>query len=152
MLKTEQFEAVRNEAGQVAGRNNAFVVDIALRGDRGSALIQVFVETDKGVTVDECAKISRELVQTLDDKNVISGRYRLEVSSPGLDRPFTSFKQYTRNVGRQLRIVKISNGIQVSGRLQAASDLSIELQTPDGQSLVIPISEIQEAYALPTLK
>ncbi len=82
----------------------AWLVDIQIRGERGETVIQVLVDTDAGISIGACAEISRELGRLTEANDVIQTRYRLEVSSPGLDRPLRLLRQYAKNVGRSFRV------------------------------------------------
>lgn len=72
--------------------------------DSGSAFLRVFIESEKGVSVDDCADVSRRLSILLDVENPISGEYNLEISSPGMSRQFYSLDQYQRFIGSKIKI------------------------------------------------
>jgi ribosome maturation factor RimP len=79
------------------------LVELALRGARGNQILQVFVDTEMGVTIADCKKASDVIAEILDTADIIEGRYRLEVSSPGLDRPLQTERDFRRNLGRPVR-------------------------------------------------
>lgn len=74
-----------------------------VREGRDSTL-RVFIDKEGGVTLDDCAALSRELGAVLEVEDVIQTAYRLEVSSPGLDRPLKTQKDYERFVGSLVKI------------------------------------------------
>lgn len=74
-----------------------------VREGRDSTL-RVFIDKEGGVTLDDCAALSRELGAVLEVEDVIQAAYRLEVSSPGLDRPLKTQKDYERFVGSLVKI------------------------------------------------
>lgn len=74
-----------------------------VREGRDSTL-RVFIDKEGGVTLDDCAALSRELGTVLEVEDVIQAAYRLEVSSPGLDRPLKTQKDYERFVGSLVKI------------------------------------------------
>lgn len=86
--------------------------------------ISIYVDSMKGVTLDECIAVSRFLEHRL-DRNVED--YELEVSSPGLDRPLKLPMQYEKNTGRQLEVVK-RDGIKIAGKLMHYFEGSIQLE------------------------
>ena len=88
--------------------HDAFQVELALRGERGGKIVQAFVDTDKGITIEECALISREFGQEIDREELIQGAYRLEISSPGIDKPIRLLRQYKKNIGRTYKVVHAS--------------------------------------------
>ena len=99
------IESISEIASTILQSIDGYLVDVNVRGERGGSIVEVFVDTDKGITADECAQVNRYVSSELEKQNLISGRYRLEVSSPGLDRPLTMVRQYKKNIGRQVKIV-----------------------------------------------
>ena len=150
-MKTEQIDKISEIAKAAIEPFDGFLVDVSIKGERGTSIVQVFVDTDEGVTADQCAAVSREIASDLDTLNAIPGRYRLEVSSPGLDRPLTLPRQFKKNVGRKLRIVSSAVGAraEASGTLQEVSESSLTLLTPDQGAVSFPLDRIEEAYVLP---
>ena len=71
------------------------------------SVLRVFIDSDdseKGVNVDDCAQVSRQLSAVLDVEDPITGHYVLEVSSPGLDRPLFKLDQYQAYIGSEIKI------------------------------------------------
>jgi ribosome maturation factor RimP len=139
-------------ASPLLEKSGAFIVDVVIRGERKSKVIELFIDTDAGVTSDQCVVVSRELSQVLDEKDLITGSYQLVVSSPGLERPLKLLRQYTKNVGRKLEVQCKVNDVpgRIEGTLTAASETGIVLQTgsKDG-SEEIKFEDIMEARVLP---
>ena len=79
---------------------NMELVDIEYRGEGRGKVLRIYIEKENGVTVDDCADISRELSLVLDVNNVIQSRYTLEVSSPGLRRPLKKIEDFRRFKGK----------------------------------------------------
>ena len=133
---------------------DGYVVEVNIRGERGSSIVEVFVDTDKGITADQCARVNRHLSAELDRLNLISGRYRLEVSSPGLDRPLKLGRQFNKNIGRQLKIISSVDNRKTAteGILQTAGESTLTLVTRDGGERIFALNDIQEAYVLPKFK
>lgn len=98
------------------------------RGKRTS--VRIFVWEDGGISLDKCSEISREVSDLLDRKDVINGKYVLEVSSPGIDRPLVTQRDFERQVSRKVKIVlridekKTKN---VTGRIEGATENSVQL-------------------------
>jgi ribosome maturation factor RimP len=74
------------------------------------------VHQDGGVTLDTCEAISREVADLLDVEDPFPGRYRLEVTSPGLDRPLRTDQDFARAAGRRLKVILVT-GRTLRGRL-----------------------------------
>lgn len=105
-----------------------YLVELVFRNVNGSDHLEVYVDTDKGVTVEECAQLNRSLSEDIDAKpdlqRLLPNRLRLEVSSPGLSRPLKLARQFRKNVGRLLRVKykDSDNGLRaVKGRLTSVS-------------------------------
>jgi len=109
-------------------------------------ILRIFIDKDGGVSVENCASVSRYLSEELDKEeyaNLIDGAYTIEVSSPGVDRPLKTQKDFERNLGRMLRVTE--NGKITKGILKAANGSSITLETVMGKKpatvACIPIKE-----------
>lgn len=133
-----------------------FVVDVKLSGKKGYEKVAVLVDGDDGIAIDVCAEIARSLSEALDSTNMFDESYTLEVSSPGLDYPLSSERQYIKNLGRKLRIDMISGDI-IKGELLETRGAGITLMMDKGkkqdrQSLFIPFTDIKKSKVLVTFK
>ena len=104
--------------------------------DAPNAVLQVMAERDdgKGMTVDDCARISREISTILDVEDPIELAYALEVSSPGIDRPLVTLADFERFAGYDVRIdlkQDMAGQRRFRGRLESVSGEVIELRTKD---------------------
>lgn len=112
-----------------------FLVDVEVAGGRNARKVTVLIDSDKGVSIDECAKLSRSLSEDLDQLELIEGKFNLDVSSPGLDQPLRLQRQYKKNIGRQVKVITVA-GADLKGKLKAVSDEGITLEkTPSRKSL-----------------
>ena len=122
------FEEVKNKIEEwlqpILNEKNLFLVDIKFPMGRQ---IEVYVDSDKGIHISECADISRFLEKNLDGSGLVPENYILEVSSPGMDNPLRVPRQYKRRIGRVLEITK-TNGVQVVGELLEVNDTNIKLR------------------------
>ncbi len=100
----KEIEEIRQLIQPVFDRSSVRLVDLQLRGHVNSQVLSVYVDTDTGITMDQIAEISREIEGILDLENAIAGKYRLDVSSPGIDRPLTEKWQFEKNIGREFRV------------------------------------------------
>ena len=100
----QNLSRIRELTEAVTSGHEAFVVDLRLRGELHNQVLEIFVDTDSGITADGCAAISRDLSVRLDHDNIFPGRYQLVVSSPDLERPLRLPRQYRKNLGRNLRV------------------------------------------------
>ena len=142
-LKTALFALVE----PLVKDHGAELVEVELNGGKGNELVRLLVHTDAGVTLALCESVSREVADLFDVEDPISGRYRLEVTSPGLDRPLASNGDFARANGRMLKIV-LKSGHVVKGRLAACVDDHILL---DDQTSAIVRADIAKAHIEPEL-
>jgi ribosome maturation factor RimP len=105
-----------------------YIVDVQLVGRQsGRIKVTILLDSDTGITIDECATISRRLGGQMDESNFFDeSPFTLEVSSPGVDFPLTFPRQYVRNMGRQLTVTLVDGGTR-KGRLESVGDDHIVL-------------------------
>ncbi len=103
---------------------DCFLVDIKPHPNNK---IEVFMDSDTGVTFEKCQKISRYLENIIDEEGWLGEKYTLEVSSPGVDRPLKLWRQYPKNIGRKLDLV-LEDGDKKTGYLREVHDSEIVLE------------------------
>ena len=89
---------------EIIGKHNCLLIDIVLRGDNNNRIIEVFIDNTNGITTDLCAEINRELNQIIESEELITSKYRLDVSSPGVDRPLKYIEQFQKHINRDFEI------------------------------------------------
>jgi len=94
MKQEVNVEKIREFIQLVIEQNTAELIDLEFKGKKGNQVLRVFVDTEGGITLKQCEQISREISDFLDQKDLISGKYRLEVSSPGIDRPLKTLSRF----------------------------------------------------------
>jgi ribosome maturation factor RimP len=80
------------------------LIDVEYLSDRGRWVLRIYINKDGGITLDDCAKVSGELGDLIDIKNIIEHEYVLEVSSPGLNRPLKKEADFIRVIGKKIRL------------------------------------------------
>ena len=90
-------------ASDSAKKNNLFLVDIIFRGTQNNPVIEVFVDGERSVSANECAVVSNEIKKVIDEDNYYKS-YRLDVSSPGVDRPLIYIWQFPKHINRSFEI------------------------------------------------
>lgn len=129
-----------------------FLVEVNIKGKPGNQKIQVFIDGDQSVDVDECSTISRKLSDDLEERNIIDGRYIIEVSSPGVDKTLKFIRQYPKHIGRELEVLT-KDKKKYQGKLLDVIDEEIELSIKstkvknelNSQSLKLSFNEIEKA-------
>ncbi len=142
MIDPGRIEAHLTEILAEAG---CFLVSVKV--DRNNSIV-VHIDRDEGVSIDDCAKVSRSLEAKL-DRNLED--FSLEVSSPGLDAPFMVREQYHKNMGRKVRVV-VADGRVVEGLLREVSETGIGIEAfanregaPAGETINLDFGEIKSA-------
>lgn len=144
--------SVRDFAASVLDGSGLFLVDLEIKGETGSPNITVFLDSEKdGVTIDQCAEISRKLVFLIESHDVIKGKFTVNVSSPGLSRPLVDPRQYAKNIGRKASVkVNTEGGVKTyKGTLVTVTDGSITLEADKGQQFNFALDEVIETKILP---
>jgi ribosome maturation factor RimP len=80
------------------------VIDINFRGDNRKKIIEVFVDAEKNIDADNLAEISREINSVIEEQDIIQQAYRLDVSTPGVDRPLKFLKQFPKHINRNFEV------------------------------------------------
>jgi len=119
--------------------HGADLIDIEYAGNPRSQVLRVFVNTDTGIRLEQCERISRDISDILDQKNLIPNRYRLEVSSPGLDRPLKTTKDFKRHLGRKVAIrYSLAQGEMksITGVVEHVDETSVTIATNKEQEKI----------------
>lgn len=120
------------------------LLDVEVKGQRGRRLVRLVADAEGGLDIDVIARLSRRAGDVLDEEDVVAGAYTLEVTSPGADRPLTTPRDFARNVGREVRIVRteaVDAEPEVTGAVVAATDDAVTLQVGDAE-LTVPFTEL----------
>ncbi|GAB4371192.1 MAG: ribosome maturation factor RimP [Calditrichia bacterium] len=133
----------------IFSRSNYHLVELKLRGKLNNQVLSIVVDTDTGITMQQITDLSREIEDILDMHDPIEGKYRLDISSPGIDRPLTEIWQFRKNVNRQLKVRYTQEDEQreVTGTLTEVSENYIVLQTKKEQ-MTLPIQNIVKAQIM----
>lgn len=84
------------------------LVDVEYSSWYGKWVLRLYIDKEEGVTLGDCARISREIGDLIDVKEIIIQKYVLEVSSPGLDRPLKKEKDLERAIGKKIKVKTVA--------------------------------------------
>jgi ribosome maturation factor RimP len=140
-------------AEEIVGEAGAELVDVEVKGQKGSRVVRVYADADGGVDLDVIAQVSRSLGDLLEERDTIAGKYVLEVSSPGVDRPLRTATQLRRNEGRDLRVVRTREAIdrgekgELTARLVEVTQDALHLRTTGKKptDLTVPLVDVDHA-------
>jgi len=139
-------ERLQETATACAERHGAHLIDLGFRGERGTRVVEVFVDAEEGITTDLCAEISRDLLADIENRGLVEGAFRLDVSSPGIQRPLKFPWQYRKHIGRALQVRIEGEAAPATGILRSADEDGILLETEKGkETRKIPFAQLVEA-------
>ncbi len=127
------------------------LIGVEFHPHRGSALLRLYIDKEGGVNVDDCQQVSHQVSGVLDVEDPIPGHYRLEVSSPGLDRPLFQAHDFSRFAGHPVRVqltLPLNGRKKFTGRLVGVRADQVVLEH-EGQELAIPLTAIEKARLIP---
>lgn len=119
------------------------------QGKRGT-LLRVFIDSDEGITLDDCERVSHQVSGILDVEDPIIGQYILEVSSPGLDRPLFTLDHFSRFVGHKVSVRlrrPLDTRRNFSGVLQRVENNRIFVVV-DQTEFALPYEQIEKAHLI----
>ncbi|HEX7045699.1 MAG TPA: ribosome maturation factor RimP [Burkholderiales bacterium] len=127
------------------------LVDVELTGGRQHQTLRVYIDGPRGVTVDDCADVSRQLSAILDVEDPFPGSYTLEVSSPGLDRPLVTPADFRRFQGAMIKVrmlQPVGGRRNFTGRLVDATEDAAVVEV-DGERFRLSYQAIERARLVP---
>jgi ribosome maturation factor RimP len=128
-------------------QKGAHLIELGLRGEKGSLVVEVFIDNEIGVTSDVCSEVSRSVNETIEKSGLVKGAYRLEVSSPGIDRPLVHPWQFKKHLQRPVEVLVRGSDAPASkiGLLVSCEDDAIAVREKKGQPEVrIPLHDVIE--------
>jgi ribosome maturation factor RimP len=167
---TQLIDRIRDVAERVARSYNLEIFDVQFRRESAGWMLRILLDVpsdgdtvppepgstrdsrawdrDASVSILDCERVSRDVSAILDVEETIDHKYILEVSSPGLDRPLRSAKDYRRFAGRLAKIVvsePVDGQKHFEGRLQGLDGEGIVIETKPGKRQLIPLSLVTRA-------
>lgn len=150
-------EDIRNLANKNLSLDK-FVVEVLVSGKKIPKRVLIIIDGDHGITIDDCANLSRILSKEFDERAYFGeDNYLLEISTPGLDHPLKLKRQYYKNTGRNLKVV--GRELTHEGKLKEVTDDKIVLVQETGtgkkketKEIDIPFSEIEKTFVQVSFK
>ena len=128
------------------------LVGVELSGQgKGGKLLRIYIDHEDGINLDDCVQVSHQVSGVLDVEDPIRDHYRLEVSSPGMDRPLFELAHFERFAGHKAKIkthVKIDGRHRFTGILQGVQE-TVVLIEDEGTLYRIGIDQIESARLVP---
>lgn len=130
--------------------------EFLMQGHNG--LLRIYIDAEDGIQLNDCQRVSHQLSGVLDVEDVIKGKYQLEVSSPGLDRPLFTAEHFERFQGHKARLkltVPLEGQRKFKGILRGVKNdqvvLEIENMEAGNEEISLPLSAIDKANLIPEI-
>ncbi len=135
-------ETIAGLAQAALSNDSQFLVDVVV-SSRPPQKVTIVVDGDAGLTIDDCAAVSRVLLKSLEEQKLVGDQFTLEVTTPGVDHPLRMRRQYVKNVGRNVRIQRKDKSVEV-GRLMAVSNdtVTLEQEEKEGKTRIARMAEV----------
>jgi ribosome maturation factor RimP len=121
-----------------------FILEVKVKPFRNGFIVVAFIDTDKGISIQECSQISRLYEQVLENSPAFEQLYRLEISSPGVDRPLIP-RQFLRNTGKKIE-VKVNEQEKYLGKLLEVTEQNFTMEIPANKKKKTPIFQKTFTY------
>lgn len=122
------------------------LVEVAVKGGRGNRLVQFFIDREDGLPIEDCAQMTRSFSECIEHQSILDGFYRIEVSSPGLDRPLVTARDFRKNIGKDVDMNYLieNQPRQLIGTVADVEDGKILLKTGEG-IVFVPLQSVVKA-------
>ncbi len=121
-------------------------IDMDFRGDNRNHILEIYIDSEVGVTTVDCARVSRAVGEMIEEEELITSKYRLDVSSPGVDRPLKYIQQFKKNIERSFEL-QLEDGSEFEGKLLELDNDDLKFQIKK-EIKVINIKNIKSAKVL----
>jgi ribosome maturation factor RimP len=125
--------------------------EFLMQGQNG--LLRIYIDAENGIQLNDCQRVSHQLSGVLDVEDAIKGKYQLEVSSPGLDRPLFTAEHFERFQGHKARLkltVPLEGRRKFKGILRGIKNNQVLLEVDDDE-VTLPLSAIDKANLIPDI-
>ncbi len=132
--------------------DDIFLIEIKVKPTNN---FKIFLDADSGLGIEKCIRINRALYKQMEEMGLYpDGDFSLEVSSPGIGEPLKKFRQYVKNIGRDVEVVSTED-VKTTGKLLSATEEAISIELTEGKgkkavvkTIEIPFSEINQTKVL----
>lgn len=150
MRKNERLTELLTPAVTALGYE---LVGVEYHPNSVNALLRIYIDKADGIELSDCVAVNEQVSGVLDVEDPISGKYTLEVSSPGLDRPLFNLADFERFIGSQAKI-RVSRPIErqrnFKGTILAVNDELITIEEKDGKQAQLDFNFVEVARLIPT--
>ncbi|HUM97141.1 MAG TPA: ribosome maturation factor [Chitinophagaceae bacterium] len=128
---SSQIQAIAKKIEDlIAGEPDLFLVEIKIKPTNN---LKIFIDGDQGIAIERLIKYNRSLYKQIEEGGMFpNGDFSLEVSSPGLDEPLKSYRQYKKNIGRNVEVIS-TEGLKREGKLLSINENEIVVEEIKGK-------------------
>jgi len=150
MYKRDIIRRTEEILNEILVDEDIFLVEVDYTKENNIYYLKVYLDTVDGITIDQCSDVSRILSNKLDELDYIEDSYFLEVSSPGIDRPFKTNEDFKRNLNKliEVNLYAKKNGEKLYvGKLINIEDdsITIKIENKENKEIKFKIDEIAKA-------
>jgi ribosome maturation factor RimP len=148
MSRVAVLPKIEELAGRIAEPLGIEIVEIELKGGGKNQFLRVSIDKPEGVTHTDCETVSRQLGEALDNEDLITAHYTLEVSSPGVERKLFKLKDFERFTGQKAKVVlrePVENLKTLEGKLSGVEEGRIALELAGGNRVEFPFTQVERA-------
>jgi len=135
---------------EIVEQNNFLLIDFVVRGNVNSPVLEIFIDGETSISVEDCASLSRLLNERIESDDLIKTSYRLEVSSPGVDKPLKFLQQFKKHINRNFELLiaqSTDETKKVTGKLLSIENEILLFRIQNKEEL-IPFSTIKKAKVI----
>jgi ribosome maturation factor RimP len=143
-MKVDDKQVVSGLLERPLRDQNYELADVVVSKYRTAVTVRLFVYGENGVTIAECARLSRLVGDILDGAGLFENGYALEVSSPGLDRPLSTPRDYRYRIGETVRVLFQNGRDKLTGEIVAVHDNLVEFKVDD-DVITIDLADVKQA-------
>jgi len=144
-MKDELKDKIRQIVEKPLLDEGCEIAEVVVSRYKKNTTVRLFVYCENGTTIDECARLSRIVGDVIDGTDLLESRYTLEVSSPGLDRPLKSARDFRFRVGETVAVEFVDNSRKkVTARIVGASADEVDFEDETGL-FKVGLAEIERA-------
>ena len=141
---------IRKIADDVMKELGYFLVDFSVRGYDKNRVIEIYIDGENDISADDCSKVSREINNRLRSLIQLEGNYRLDVSSPGTERPLKFIQQFYKHVNRkfELNYKQESETKKVTARLIEVNNEMLKFLLNNNEEITLNFKDILKAKVI----
>lgn len=144
------LENIEKIAGTAAEESGFFLIDLSIRGDKNKRIFEIYIDGEQNISAEDLAEVSRKIQALMEEDKSFDFSYRLDVSSPGTDRPLKFLKQFPKHINRKFEIdYKAGDEVKkIKGKLLKVEPESLVFLADNKEELQLNFNDIIKAKVI----